>query len=70
MALLKTVSKPIGKRKPRRIYKLKTTLGEYMIAKEEHISKQKAQTNENQGDGSALVDKNEGGGDGENTGMF
>ncbi len=41
MALLKTGSKPITKRKPRRVFKLKSTLDDWKVRKFEHDSKQR-----------------------------
>ena len=47
MALLKSGSKPIAKRKPRRVFRLQTTLDQYKIAKLDHESKQRPQMNMN-----------------------
>ena len=49
MAFLKNGSKPIAKRSKRRVYKLKSTLGEYKVQKNEYDSKQKFPIQMNQG---------------------
>lgn len=54
MSLLKLSSKPIAKRKPRRVYKIKSTLDTYFVAKAEHESKQKSAANSEMEDDSDL----------------
>ncbi len=54
MALLKTGSKPITKRKPRRVFKLKSTLDDWKVRKFEHDSKTRPNLQMNEEDDSSL----------------
>ena len=47
MALMKQSSKPITKRKPRRVYKLTSTLGDYKVKRSQDFGTHEAQLNIN-----------------------